>query len=100
VSWWDWQVATPQMWRALSRPAGALAGYATSADLGAISRGATGDLVVWAQEHLISAGYALSVDGGFGAQTQQAVEAFQTALGLSPDGVIGTATWDALLRYP
>jgi hypothetical protein len=99
VSWWDWQVGTPQTWRALSRPAGALAGYATYAELGSISRGATGDLVVWAQEHLISAGYALGVDGGFGAQTQQAVEAFQTAHGLSPDGVIGTATWDALLQY-
>jgi Putative peptidoglycan binding domain len=99
VSWWDWQVATPQTWRAVSRPAGALAGYATYRELGPISRGATGDLVVWAQEHLISAGYALGVDGGFGAQTQQAVEAFQTAHGLSPDGVIGTATWDALLQY-
>ncbi len=99
VSWWDWQEATTSTWLALSRPAGPLAGYAADSALASISRGATGDLVVWAQEHLISAGYAVGVDGGFGAVTQQAVEDFQTAHGLVADGVIGTQTWAALLRY-
>jgi hypothetical protein len=99
VSWWDWQVAGAGAWRALSRPAGPLAGYATYTALGAISRGAAGDMVVWAQEHLISAGYAVGVDGGFGAKTQQAIEHFQTAHGLTADGVVGTQTWAALLRY-
>jgi hypothetical protein len=99
VSWWDWQVATSGAWSALARPAGPLAGYTTYRELGTIRRGATGDMVVWAQEHLISAGYAIGVDGGFGAKTQQAVESFQTAHGLLPDGVVGTGTWAALLRY-
>jgi hypothetical protein len=99
ISWWDWQVATSPAWHALSQPAGPLAGYATYTELGTIGRGASGDLVVWAQEHLISAGYAVGVDGGFGGETQQAVADFQTAHGLSPDGVIGTQTWAALLRY-
>jgi hypothetical protein len=99
VSWWDWQVASAGAWRALSRPAGPLAGYATYTGLGTISRGATGDVVVWAQEHLISAGYAVGVDGGFGVRTQRAIQNFQAAHGLSPDGVVGTQTWAALLRY-
>jgi hypothetical protein len=99
VSWWDWQEADPASWRAISRPAGPLAGYAVYSGLASIGRGATGDLVVWAQEHLLSAGYNVGVDGGFGAHTQQAVQQFQTAHGLSPDGVIGTQTWMALLRY-
>jgi hypothetical protein len=99
VSWWDWQVATPGAWSALSRPTGALAGYAAYSELGTIRLHDAGDLVVWAQEHLISAGYAITVDGGFGTNTQQAVEAFQTGHGLTPDGVIGTETWTALLHY-
>lgn len=35
-------------------------------------------------------------DGNFGRGTQQAVMAFQRAAGLSPDGVVGPLTWQAL----
>lgn len=35
-------------------------------------------------------------DGAFGRGTQQAVMAFQRAAGLSPDGVVGPLTWQAL----
>lgn len=35
-------------------------------------------------------------DGAFGRGTQQAVMAFQHAAGLSPDGVVGPLTWQAL----
>jgi peptidoglycan hydrolase-like protein with peptidoglycan-binding domain len=37
------------------------------------------------------------VDGVFGAQTQNAIEAFQAANGLTTDGVVGPHTWTALL---
>jgi peptidoglycan hydrolase-like protein with peptidoglycan-binding domain len=99
VTWWDWQEATPGEWQALSRPVGSLADYTPYTAMATISKGAVGDLVVWAQEHLISAGVPLGVDGGFGKITQAAVEQFQLAHGLSVDGVIGPATWQALLRY-
>ncbi|HEX8978036.1 MAG TPA: peptidoglycan-binding domain-containing protein [Solirubrobacteraceae bacterium] len=99
LSWWDWQESTTRDWQAVSRPAGPLAGYPTYSELATIRNGDVGDLVVWAQEHLLSAGYALAVDGGFGATTQLAVEDFQVAHGLTPDGVIGTQTWAALLPY-
>ncbi|MBD5529666.1 MAG: LysM peptidoglycan-binding domain-containing protein, partial [Lachnospiraceae bacterium] len=35
-------------------------------------------------------------NGYFGRETQQAVAAFQSAAGLSPDGVVGPLTWQAL----
>ena len=35
-------------------------------------------------------------DGIFGSGTKRAVEAFQIAAGLSPDGVVGPLTWQAL----
>ncbi|HEX4789399.1 MAG TPA: peptidoglycan-binding domain-containing protein [Actinospica sp.] len=99
VSWWDWQEATGGAWTAVSRPAGGLSGYVPYKLMAPIKKGAAGDLVVWAQEHLISAGYRLGVDGGFGKVTRRAVVRFQAAHGLTGDGIIGPATWSALLRY-
>ncbi len=99
VSWWDWQEASRTGWRALAQPAGWIAGYTATTATPVLKKGTQGDLVVWAQEHLVSAGYAIPVDGGFGAQTLSAVQEFQTANGLTDDGIIGPATWTALLRY-
>jgi len=99
ISWWDWQETSSSEWSALSRPAGTLAGYAAETTMASLGKGAVGDLVVWAQEHLVAAGQPVTVDGGYGAATQTAVQNFQTAGGLTPDGVVGPATWAALLRY-
>ncbi len=99
VSWWDWQEASPSAWTAVSRPAGYLPGYVPYKLMAPLGQGAVGDLVVWAQEHLITAGYTLGVDGGFGATTTAAVQQFQLAHGLTADGIIGPETWQALRRY-
>lgn len=37
-------------------------------------------------------------DGEFGPRTDNALIAFQTALGLEPDGICGPATWTALME--
>jgi hypothetical protein len=99
VSWWDYQEATTSNWRGISMPAARLAGFAPDTAVAALARKAKGDLVVWAQEHLITAGYRVAVDGAYGPQTQVAVEDFQAAHGLPPTGVIDVVTWGTLLRY-
>jgi peptidoglycan DL-endopeptidase CwlO len=105
VSWWSWQETNAREWNALAgsvaRVPGFRASYAhpvlarTRARAG-ISRG---DLVVWAQEHLVAAGQSVRVNGIFGAGTFAAVKAFQAANGLRVDGVVGTLTWRALLQH-
>lgn len=99
VSWWDWQQANSATWRALSVRVAPLQRTDPTTVMPLLRRGAAGDLVVWAQEHLVSAGEQIAVDGGFGPLTQRAVEAFQQAHGFGVDGVIGPQTWSALLAY-
>ena len=102
VSWWDWQQSTVRDWSAIDRPVGNLFGFTTQSTLplltpsgqGGIS---AGDLVVWAQEHLVAAGEAVQVDGVFGSATQAAVLQFQAARGLPATGVLDPPTWQALL---
>jgi hypothetical protein len=99
VSWWLWQDATPTEFQLISNPIDVLTGFMPSTTLSSIHRGLTSDLVVWAQEHLITAGDRVAVDGVFGPATQRAVIAFQTTNGIPATGAIDTATWVALLRY-
>jgi hypothetical protein len=99
-SWWDWQETGAREWGALgSTTIGPVAGYQPIFSQPVLKRGSRGDLVVWAQEHLIGAGQAgLPVNGIFGKLTYATVRAFQSSRGLSADGVIGTSTWRALLN--
>ena len=99
VSWWDYQEATGSNWHGIAVPTARPAGFVADPAVATLTRGWKGDLVVWAQEHLDTAGDRVSVDGDFGPQTQAAVERFQTAHGLAPTGVIDAGTWSALLKY-
>jgi hypothetical protein len=100
-SWWDWQETTGKEWAALGaasalRP---LTGYRQEVVHPLLKKGSKGDMVVWAQEHLITAGDEVPVTGIFGAQTRAAVRSFQEAHGLTVDGTIGTTTWQSLLTF-
>ena len=41
----------------------------------------------------------IQVDGVFGPNTTRAVRAYQNAVGLTADGVVGAATWDSIYRH-
>ena len=41
---------------------------------------------------------AVSIDGSFGAATENAVRAYQRFAGLTVDGIVGRKTWDSLYR--
>ena len=99
VSWWDWQQASTSGWKGISIGAGNLTGVTATAATPILKRGSLGDLVVWAQEHLAGAGYTIPIDGDYGPATQTTVESFQAAEGLTADGIVGPATWAALLHF-
>jgi hypothetical protein len=64
-----------------------------------IQRGAFGSDVVRIQGMLETVGFAPgSVDGEFGAGTEEAVAAFQKSVKIRADGIVGPATWEALDR--
>jgi Putative peptidoglycan binding domain len=56
----------------------------------------TGPQVKTLQRALTSLGYPVTADGDYGPATQTAVEKFQKAQGLDPDGVVGPQTLAAL----
>ena len=62
-----------------------------------LRKGASGDEVRELQTMLAARGYDVGgIDGAFGNATESAVRAFQSAQGLTLDGICGTATWAAL----
>ena len=81
-------------------------GITTSYPGTALRRGTSGPSVVVVQTELnrISQNYPAipkinPVDGIFGAQTESSVRKFQEIFNLTADGIVGRATWYALVRY-
>jgi hypothetical protein len=96
-SFFDLTASTPEELAALAAPLPRTARKTIAAST--LRAGADGDEVVQAQELLNAAGAHLPVGGFFGAQTERAVGAFQARHRLSVNGVLGPATWKALLRF-
>ena len=68
-------------------------GEATSTNPNTLKYGSSGSRVTELQNNLKKLGYSVgTVDGKFGAATKRAVIAFQSANGLTPDGLAGTQT--------
>ncbi len=70
-----------------------------------LRRGSSGPYVVVVQVELnrVAQNYPAipklaTVDGIFGSRTEASVRAFQEIFGLTPDGIVGKATWYALVR--
>nr|WP_290221689.1 peptidoglycan-binding protein [Trichocoleus desertorum] len=71
----------------------------SSVELPVLRLGMQGSAVSRLQERLQAAGFFQGViDGAFGPETQTAVKAAQRQYQLEADGVVGPATWSALLR--
>ncbi|MBA2809140.1 peptidoglycan-binding protein [Streptomyces sp. KM273126] len=62
-----------------------------------VQQGASGERVKTLQYLLKAHGSTLTVDGAFGPGTDSAVRSFQSANGLAVDGIVGPATWQALI---
>ena len=67
-----------------------------------LRRGMQGPSIKQVQEKLneLGANPRLATDGNFGPLTEAAVMAFQKANGLTPDGIVGPNTWNALFSQP
>ncbi len=102
VSWWVWQFASDSDWNALGVPVDAVDRPETLwPTLRARSDGrvgSRGDLVVWAQQHLLGAGKTVTVDGAFGLGTADAVRTFQAENNLPITGELDAETWPVLLK--
>ena len=86
-------------------PNAPIQGITTSYPGTLLRRGTTGPSVVTVQTELnrISQNYPAIpkipvVDGIFGSRTEAAVRKFQEVFNLTPDGIVGHATWYALVR--
>lgn len=63
-----------------------------------LKTGSRGVDVALIQTELTGLGFSASVDGIYGAGTKQAVITYQARRGLTPDGIVGKDTWDALIN--
>ena len=100
-SWWDWQETTVPGWSALGAKIGhrPLPAVDAEVEYPLLKIGAKGDLVVWAQERLVTAGQELEVNGIFDRTMRRAVRAFQEEHGMVGDGQLGNETWVQLMNY-
>lgn len=62
-------------------------------------QGMEGDDVKWLQAALLHIGYASPIDGYFGKNTRSKLVKFQSAHGLTSDGVLGPATLKEIINY-
>jgi peptidoglycan hydrolase-like protein with peptidoglycan-binding domain len=98
LSWWSWQSTSAGGWSALARSLAPLtAAVAPFPVAPTLARGARGDVVVWAQQHLLAAGLVLKVSGRFDSATVRAIRAYQAANALPATDELDPLTWQSLL---
>lgn len=83
---------------AIARIQGAAIGATATDGNPVLHRGSENDAVEELQHLLQDAGFALAIDGDFGAATELAVTHFQQQKGLNADGIVGPETWAALRK--
>lgn len=92
----DEQIPAPE---AGGATAGKTEGKTVMIEMSVLKKGSEGNEVRTLQRQLNALGYSCGkVDGVFGSRTREAVLKFQRAKGLTADGIVGKATWTALLK--
>jgi N-acetyl-anhydromuramyl-L-alanine amidase AmpD len=91
-SGWDW----PRYRSLVANGTSSGGGSTTTLTWPVVQYGNTGERVRTVQYLLQQWGYSLTVDGGFGTATVDAVKNFQASHGLGTDGIVGNASWPAL----
>jgi hypothetical protein len=76
---------------------GGTGGGTTETSLPVLRNGSSGTAVRTLQYMLRASGRSVTPDGSFGPATDSAVRSYQSAHGLSVDGVVGDTTWFSLL---
>ncbi|WP_368503216.1 peptidoglycan-binding protein [Alkalihalophilus sp. As8PL] len=95
-------IAGPQTFRALGvsggqAPASTSSNTSTASSNGVLRVGSRGSAVTSLQQQLRDKGhFSSSIDGVYGPLTQRGVRSFQSAMGLSADGIAGPQTFNAL----
>ena len=98
LSWWSWQATTSSGWSALGVDRAPVnAAHTPSPVAPTLARGSKGDMVVWAQEHLLAAHKSVRVNGVFDTRTLNAVQSFQRGQHLTVTGRVDVPTWRKLL---
>lgn len=71
--------------------------FVSTADASAFRYGDQGDEIAQLQTALSNLGYDVAIDGDFGVSTDSAIKDFQRSRGLTADGLVGSATYRALM---
>ena len=73
--------------------------FGTVSAFASFQRGDDGEEVLAIQKRLVELHYTVgTLDGEFGPATEKAIKAFQASQGLEVDGVVGSATYKALMN--
>ena len=111
VEWWHVQSLTSQGWVDGPMPDGSdplptpepqnllaeIAKFIAACRKEIVKQGQSGVVVKFLQSQLANKGETITADGSFGPKTAAIVRSFQSANGLTADGIVGPATWSALL---
>lgn len=92
----DWTHKSIGIWNPLP-PSLRPSGDVPVASLPVLKSGSSGQPVRNAQGLLNAHGLRLTIDGSYGPATLGAVKTYQTKVGLTADGEVGTKTWTKLL---
>jgi hypothetical protein len=99
VSWWSWQEGKTRDFAAVGAPLPRLSRPAADPGYPLLTAVSRGDIVMWAQQLLLSTGARVGVTGRMDLATRRAIASFKRARGLGSSATVDATTWTALLEF-